>query len=87
MREQYNRILRQFFYERLIRVRYERHLTQAQMAGILAMEERSYVELDHGKNCCSSLTLVRFLIYCCDDPVAFLKDLRAAFEREADNVA
>ena len=80
MRKQYNIILRRFFYEQLIHSRHERALTQAQMAGILSMDERSYVYLDHGKNSCSSLTLVLYLIYVCNDPLVFLESLRVAFE-------
>ena len=57
------------------------------MAKLLAMDERSYVYLDHGKTGCSSLTLVRFLIYCCDDPALFLSDLKVAFEQETNYVA
>jgi DNA-binding XRE family transcriptional regulator len=87
MRKQYTSILKQFFYEQLIHTREERRLTQAQMARLLEMDERSYVDLDHGKSGCSSLTLVRFLIYCYDDPKTFLEQLRFAFEQEADHVA
>ena len=87
MRKQYTGILKQFFYEQLIHTREERRLTQAQMAKLLEMDERSYVNLDHGKSGCSSLTLARFLIYCCDDPKTFLEQLRFAFEQEADDAA
>lgn len=80
MRKRNTQILKQFFYEQLIRIRYESQLTQAQMARQLAMDERSYVDLDHGKTCCSGLTLALFLIYVCKDPLAFLQDLRLAFE-------
>jgi len=65
----------------------EHQLTQAQMAGLLAMEERSYIDLDHGKTGCSGLTLVRFLIYCCDNPSIFLEELRVAFEQGTGHAA
>ena len=83
MRKLYAGVLKRFFHSHLIHVRYDRRLTQAQMARLLGMAERSYVALDHGKTCCSGLTLARFLIYCCEDPSDFLADLRAAFEQEA----
>ena len=51
------------------------------------LDERSYAELDHGKSSCSGLTLARYLIYCCADPIAFLEKLRIAFEQVADYVA
>ena len=87
MRTQYSLILKRCFYEQLIRTRQERRLTQAQMARILVMDERSYAEFDHGKSSCSGLTLARYLIYCCADPIAFLEKLRIAFEQVADYVA
>ena len=87
MREIYIHVLKNFFYERLMRSRYERCLTQAQMGRLLAMEERSYAYLESGETSCSGLTLALFLIYCCDDASAFLAELREAFEKEADHAA
>ena len=55
-------------------------ISQEEMAHHLAMAARTYVDLDHGKTSCSALTLARFLIYVCADPVAFLEELRDAFE-------
>lgn len=51
------------------------------------MEDRSYIDLDHGKSCCSALTLALFLIYLCEDPMLFLNKLRKAFEAEDSSVA
>lgn len=82
MRKRQTQILKQYFYEHLIHTRYEQMMTQAQMARQLCMDERSYVELDHGKTGCSSLTLALFLIYVCDDPIAFLQGLRVELESE-----
>ena len=59
--------------------------TQAQMATVLFMDDRSYVELDHGHSCCSALTLALYLIYCCNDPIAFLDSLRKVFEADEDD--
>lgn len=87
MRKIYLRVLKKFFYHQLIHTRASMKLTQAQMARLLAMDDRSYVELDHGNSGCSALTLALFLIYCCKDPAAFLKDLREAFEAEAERAA
>ena len=57
------------------------------MAECLMMDERSYIELDHGKSCCSALTLALFLIYCCEDPLIFLHELRSIFENESGYAA
>lgn len=80
MRTQFEAILKQFFYEHQTKTRSELRLTQAQMAERLNMDRRSYTDLDTCKNCCSALTLISYLIYCCDDPMAFLLALYEAFK-------
>lgn len=61
--------------------------TQSQMAALLVMDDRSYSELDHGKSCCSALTLILYLIYCCDNPLAFLESLQKILEALEDDAA
>ena len=82
MREDYQRILKSTFHKYLLQASSKPHMTHARMANMLAMGERSYVELDHGNSCCGALTLVRFQLYCCEDLEAFLEELRTAFEQE-----
>lgn len=82
MRKHCERILKKFFYNHLIRTRDDLAWTQAQMAKTLAMDERSYIDLDHGKSLCSSLTLMLYLSYCCDDPIKFIKDFKEVYEKE-----
>ena len=86
MRKHYIRVLKTFFYNKLFHAREALGLTQEEMAHRLAMAARTYVDLDHGKTSCSALTLALFLIYICADPLAFLEELRDAFEA-ADNKA
>lgn len=57
------------------------------MADLLIMDDRSYSELDHGNSCCSALTLVLYLIYCCDNPLSFLESLQKILESLEDDVA
>ena len=83
MRKFYEDVLRQVFYRYLIRTRDEMAWTQAEMAKVLEMDERSFVELDHGNSGCSGLTLALFLSYCCEDPLRFLEDFKTDYEREA----
>lgn len=78
---------REFIYNQLLSTRSARGLTQSQMARCLRMEDRSYIDLDHGKSCCGALTLALFLIYLCEDPMLFLNKLRKAFEAEDSSVA
>ena len=80
MRKHYLSVLKSYFHEQLILRRTELGLTQEQMAQRLAISIRPYVYLDHGKTCCSALTLALFLIYICDDPQKFLDELRYALE-------
>lgn len=80
MRKFYQNALKKCFHNRLFRTRVELGLTQAQMADRLMMDDRSYIDLDHGKSSCSAITLVLFLLYCCRDPLGFLEELRGAFE-------
>ena len=82
MRKMYHKILKSCFHSSLVRTRTVMDLTQSQMAERLSMDDRSYINLDHGKNCCSATTLALFLIYCCHDPLAFLGELKNAIEAE-----
>lgn len=87
MRKTYQKVLKNCFNRVLLRTRTEQMLTQSQMAARLAMDERSYIDLDHGKSCCSAVTLALFLIYCCRDPLGFLEELKNAIETELDSAA
>ena len=87
MRKLYQKTFKKFFYNDLIKTRAKMKYTQAQMASLLEMDDRSYVELDHGNSCCSALTLVLYLIYCCNDPMAFLESLRKVLEATEDDAA
>ena len=80
MREKFLVILKEHFHDGLIHCSCRKQATQAQMAVLLAMDVRSFADLDHGKSGCSGLTLACFLLYCCDDPLAFLNNLRADFD-------
>ncbi len=80
MRKEYTNILRTQFHVQLIRTRDTLGISQEEMAHRLMMACRTYVDLDHGKSCCSALTFVLFLLFICPDPAAFLEELRRAFE-------
>lgn len=87
MRKQYEEVLKAFFHEKLFHRRDELGISQEEMAQRPAMGSRSYVDLDHGRSGCSGLTLARFLIYVCEDPLSFLKELRYAFESRDSGAA
>lgn len=81
MRTQYIKVMNSFFREKINQYRDDMCLSQEEMAHHLAMNCRNYVYLDHGEKGCSALTLVRFLIYFCDNPIAFLNELRDRFDQ------
>lgn len=87
MRKTYRNVLKHRFQINLVRTRMTIGLTQAQMAERLAMDERSYIDLDHGKSCCSAVTLALYLVYVCCDVAEFLEELRDAFESECNQAA
>lgn len=87
MRTHYTSIFKAFFHEKLFRRRVALDITQEEMADRLVMASRTYVDLDHGKTGCSALTLALFLIYVCAEPLAFLEELRDAFENGGDQAA
>ena len=80
MRKRYREILKKWFRDQLIRHRNTSGLTQLEMSDRLAMDERSYIDLEHGKTCCSAVTLALFLTSCSDDPMRSLRELRCALE-------
>jgi len=80
MRKTYHEILKNHFHKSLTHTRGTLGLTQAEMAEKLAMDDRSYSDLDHGRACCSSVTLALYLTNVCSDPQEFLEELRHEFE-------
>lgn len=75
MRKTYQRLIREYFCRMIFEYRIQEDLTQLQMAERLCMDERSYIDLEHGKNGCSVVTLVLYLIFECPDSDAFLLDM------------
>lgn len=87
MRRIYHNVLKHQFYIRLVHIRTVKGITQAEMAEKLSMDDRSYIDLDHGKSCCSAVTLALFLVYVCDDVLGFVEELRHAFETALNQAA
>ena len=87
MKRIYRQILKETLHEEIVKTRAELGLTQEQMAEVLEMDTRSYVDLDHGKYSCSVLTFVLFLLYCCADSRALLIKIRSRFDEARDNAA
>ena len=86
-RTQCTQLLKACFSGELYLSRKSLKFTQAQMAQRLCMDERSYVNLEHGESCCGGLTLLLFLIYCCEDVPKFLETNKILIESALDWVA
>lgn len=81
MRKHYKQVLSVFFRHQLFQTRVEiLNITQEEMAHRIRMSTRCYVDLENGKTTCSAVTLALFLAFVCKDPIAFLEELRYAFE-------
>lgn len=79
--------LKAFWRTKLLSFKNKNKYTHTKMAQLLMMDDRSYADLDHGKFGCSALTFALFLIYCCDDPVKFLSELKDVLESFIDRAA
>ena len=87
MRRIYRNVLKNHFHVHLVQIRTANGLTQSEMAEKLSMDDRSYIDLDHGKTCCSAVTLALFLVYVCEDVHTFLEELRHAFNTAFNQAA
>lgn len=87
MRKTYHNILKAYFSKALVQRRMHLQMTQSEMAEQLLMDDRSYIDLDHGKSCCSALTLALYLVFVCDDVRTFTEGLRYAFDAGSDSAA
>lgn len=83
VRKMYQNILKKCFHDDLVQTRATLGLTQSQMAARLVMDDRSYIDLDHGKTLCGGLTLALHLSDTCIDPLRFLWNFRREIERES----
>lgn len=58
-------------------------LSQMEFADALSMDKRSYIDIEHRKSLCCSLTLLTYLCYYCKDSAAFLSDCRRILDKYA----
>lgn len=86
MRNRYETILKKHFRTAIIQYRQDAHLTQEQMAQRLGMSLRCYCNLEAGRNCCSSVTLVMFL-HMCGDSGTFVNGVARELEEEMAGMA
>ena len=80
MREQLRFPLMRYFRSELLKTREALHVSQEEMAHILAMSVRNYTDLEGGKTCFGLITLLFFLRRCCIDPRAFMEGILALLD-------
>lgn len=56
--------------------RTEAKLSQAKFSELLLIDERTYIRLEHGANCCCALTLILYLVFVCKDVQGFVDEMR-----------
>lgn len=84
MRKTYQQLIREYFCRTIFEYRMQKDLTQLQMAERLCMDERSYIDLEHGKHGCSVVTLVLYLVFECPDSDAFLLDMERLYTQAVE---
>ena len=84
LRNTYRILIGKYFCQTVFTYRIQQDMTQVEMAERLCMDERSYIDLEHGKNGCSVVTLMLFLMYECSAVDDFLRELRDIFEETND---
>lgn len=73
--------IRKCLSECMLNTRKELSLSQMEFAEKLNMDRRSYLELEHGRNLCCTITLLLYLIYCCSDPDGLLRECKKIFDK------
>lgn len=73
---------RTFMMKKLSDARTEKHLTQAKFAEQLMLDTRSYAAIEKGEYGCCALTLILYLVFCCDDVPGFIEEVRPVLLRE-----
>lgn len=85
MRKSYSEALKVFLHQQFKNTRISHHLSQAEAAEYLAMDPRSYADIDRGKTLCSTTTFALFLAFLCDNPNEFIENVRIIMKETYEN--
>lgn len=83
MREIYKQAMKDVISKDFYKTRSELGLTQDKMSEKLMLSCRSYIDIEHGASLCGSLSLMLYLLYCCQNPMMFLDEMRIALDKLA----
>lgn len=82
MRSRYKQLLKDFLADRIKQYRKGHGLTQENMAERLRVSPRSYIDLEHKRYGCSSMTVLFFFLHLNQEELLqLLRDFRALIER------
>ena len=85
-RDTYTEPLRAFMSADFCTTRKSLGLTQAQMAERLDIDLRSYADLEHGKNLCSTRVLLMYMLRCKKDRDGFLELAEQVMKEASDHL-
>lgn len=80
MKELYLNALKPYIREEFKTTRKENSLTQEKMAENLAVERRTYCNVETGLNMCGTLSFILFLLYECKDVDKFLEGMKEVLQ-------
>ena len=78
MKEEAKKAVKRYTRGELMRTRWELGVSREEMGFRMGMTAWGYKDLERGISCCSLISMLLFVNYCCKDPEAFLKGLKEA---------
>lgn len=81
----YTEPLRAFMSADFYATRKKLGLTQAQMAELLCIDWRSYIDLEHGKNLCCTRVFILYLMHCRRDYTQFMEEIIRILKEVGDS--
>ena len=87
MRTLFRQKMKHYIRCRMLTTRQTMDVSQDDMASVLGMTTRAYTKLESGENCCSLVTFILFLRFCCPDINAFIAELFALIDETVNSAA
>ena len=87
MNNQIREIIKQYTRSEMLKTRSQLKITQVEMASRLNISSREYTNIESGKVCCSTITMLVYLNEICSDSEKFLDGLKAALDAGGPDAA
>lgn len=88
MRKTAHAVIKENLRKQISEIRVKNKWTKRKMAEMLAMDDRSYSDIEKGISACSTVTLIIFIIFVLEDSTqkdALFEDLRKKLEAAWEN--